>query len=254
MGRIITLLRREFHGPCRLGALVWELNGNILSREEYAELDADQQAMATCHNDITLPPGFMSGDDFNGINMFGSPNWGDEAELGYSLRPEQDYNVVNLALDQDITDTITAHATVRWGNKKITSNRGLSSFNTTVHQNNPHNPFGVRILRATGQVLNVPPNLFDSEQDELFTRLGLEGSFGASWTWQAEFSRSEQEIASQQMNVLDGTTVNAGFNSDGITEVQIAYFGGISQAACEQRRMELGGTGRRPSWPRNSIN
>lgn len=229
--------------PCNAaGALVWELNGNILSRDEYAALDADQQAMATCHNDITLPPGFMSGDDFNGISMFGSPNWGDEAELGYSLRPEQDYNVVNLALDQDITDTITAHATVRWGNKKITSNRGLSSFNTTVHQNNPHNPFGVRILRAAGQILNVPPNLFDSEQDELFTRLGLEGSFGASWTWQAEFSRSEQEIASQQMNVLDGTTVNAGFNSDGITEVQIAYFGGISQAACEQRRMELGGT------------
>ena len=228
------------------GALVWELDGNILSRDEYAALDADRQAMATCHNDITLPPGFMSGDDLNGINMFGSPNWGDEAELGYSLRPEQDYNVMNLALDQDISDSITAHATIRLGNKKTTSNRGLSSFNTTVHQNNPHNPFGVRILRAAGQILNVPPNLFDSEQDELFTRLGLEGSFGASWTWQAEFSRSEQEIASQQLNVLDGTTVNAGFNSDGVTDVQIAYFGGIDLDTCEQRRMELGGS--RISW------
>ena len=236
-------------------AIVYELGGNVISRSEYAALDADSQAMATCHADITVPSGFMPGDDLNGIEIFGPPLWGEDAESGYSLRPEQDHNVINLAVDQALTDSVTAHATVRWGKKKTVSNSGLNTFNATLNENNPHNPFNVPFvpynrftgmaatsLTVSGQILNAPPRLFDSDRDELFTRLGLEGSFGASWTWQAEFSRSEEEVAAQRFNVLDSDTVRNGVDSDGVTESRLATRFGLQADECEAARVSLGGS------------
>ena len=237
-------------------AIVWELNGNILTRDEYAALDAESQAAATCHSDITVPPGFMPSDDLNGIEIFAPPRWGEDAELGYSLRPDQNRNGFNVAIDQALTDSITAHATVRWGKKKTTSNSGLSTISGTLHENNPHNPFRVphvpynRVTRiaattlsVTGQILNAPPTLFDSDRDELFTRLGLEGSFGATWSWQAEFSRAKEEIATQRFNILNQTAVKSGLNSDGVSEtVLVRITSGIDRAGCEAKQVELGGS------------
>jgi len=222
-------------------AIVYELNGNILTRDEFAALDTETQAMATCHSDITVPPGFMPGDDLNGIEVFGPPRWGEDTELGYSLRPEQDHNVVSVGIDQAITDTVNAHANIRWGKKKTVSNDGLNNFSGFLHANSPYNPFGVRVT-AFGQVLNAPPTLFDSDTDELFTRLGFDGSFGESWIWEAGFSRSEQEIASQRFNVINEDAVENGMNSDGVSEAIIGRFSGIDRAACEAKQMEIGGT------------
>ena len=222
-------------------ALVYELDGAILSRDEFGALSADDQARATCHADITLPPGFMPGDDLNNIEIFGAAFFGESAELGYSLRPEQDHNVINVSIDQAISDSITAHGTVRVGNKKTTANRGLNSYSGTLHAASPYNPFGVRTT-IVGQILNAPPRLFDSDRDELFLRLGLDGSIGSTWTWQAEFSSSEEEIDSQQLNVADGGTIRNGLNSDGVSESVIGRFSGIDQAACAAKQMEIGGT------------
>lgn len=237
-------------------AIVYELDGNILTRAEFAALDADSKARATCHADITVPAGFMPGDDLNGIEIFGPPRWGEDVEFGRSLRPEQDHNVINVAIEQTLTDSITAHATVRWGKKNTTSNQGLNSFfANNFNQNNPHNPFKVPFtpynfvtgiaatsLTVVGQVLNAPPKLFDSEKDDLFTRFGLEGSFGSTWTWQAEFSRSEEEVAAQQLNVLDDMAVRDGINSDGVTETRIAFVSGVMADECEAERVSRGGT------------
>ena len=66
-------------------AVVYRLNGRIITRAEYAALDAAEQAAAECHADVTLPLGFMPGDDLNGIQIFGAPNWGEATERGYSL-------------------------------------------------------------------------------------------------------------------------------------------------------------------------
>ncbi len=222
-------------------AIVYELDGNILTRDEYAALGAESQAMATCHADITVPLGFMPGDDLNSIDLFGAAGFGEGAELGYSLRPEQDQNVVNMAVDQAITDTITAHANVRWGSKKTISNSGINVFYGNFHGNSPYNPFGITVT-AFGQIPNTPPRLFDSDTDELFTRLGMDGSFSDNWAWDWEFSRSEQEIASRQMNVVNSNAIRNGMNSDGVTEAIIGRFSGIDRAACEAKQMEIGGT------------
>ena len=222
-------------------ALVYELDGAILSRDEYAALSPDDQAGATCHADITVPSGFMPGDDLNNIDIFGAAFFGEGAELGYSLRPEQNHNVINVAIDQAISNSITAHGNVRWGDKKTTSNGGLNTFNGTLHAASPYNPFGVRTT-VVGQILGAPPRLFDSDRDELYLRLGLDGSIGSNWTWQAEFSSSEEEIDSQQLNVSDNSSILNGINSDGVSESIIGRFSGIDQAACEAKQMEIGGT------------
>ena len=222
-------------------ALVYQLDGSVISRDQYAALSADDQARAVCHADITVPPGFMPGDDLNGIEVFGAAFFGESAELGRSLRPEQDHNVINLAIDQAISDSITAHGNVRWGTKKTTRNDGLNAFNGTLHAGSPYNPFGVRTT-VVGQILTAPPRLFDSDRDELYLRLGLDGSIGSNWTWQAEFSSSEEEIDSQQLNVSDNSTILNGLNSDGVSESVIGRFSGIDQAACEAKQMEIGGT------------
>lgn len=222
-------------------AIVYQLNGDILTRDEFAALDPASQAMATCHADITLPAGFMPGDDLNTIDTFGAPYFGEGAELGYSLRPEKDHNVINVALDQSITDTITAHANVRWGKGRTVSNDGINTFSGSLHANSPYNPFGVRAT-TFGQILGTPPKHFDSGRDELFTRLGMDGSLGNDWTWQWEFSRSEEEIDSTQRNVANRSAISLGLNSDGVSEAIIGRFSGIDQAACEAKMMEIGGT------------
>ncbi|MDE0129241.1 MAG: TonB-dependent receptor [Gammaproteobacteria bacterium] len=222
-------------------AIVYELNGSILSRDEYAALDETSKASAVCHADITVPLGFMPGDDLDGIEIFGAPRWGERTEAGASLRPEQNHDTVNLAIEQALAGSLRLRGNLRWGNKESSSERGLNSFSNFLHANSPYNPFGIRVT-AMAQILNAPPSLFDSDTDELFASVGVDGSFGETWTWQAEFSRSEQEIASQRLNVLDSTTVRNGMNSDGVSDAQIAFIGGISQAECEARRIELGGT------------
>ena len=222
-------------------AIVYELDGAILSRDEYAVLDAESQAMATCHADITVPSGFMPGDNLDSIEIFGAPLFGEDAELGYSLRPEQTQNVVNVALDQSLTDTITAHASARWTTKKTTSNNGLNTFSGNLHANNPYNPFGIRAT-TFGQILNAPPRLFESDTDGLFARLGVDGSFGESWTWQMEFSRSDEEVDSRYINVVNSDVIRSGMGTDGVSESVIGRFSGIDEAACEAKRMEIGGT------------
>ncbi|MCY4166371.1 MAG: TonB-dependent receptor, partial [Gammaproteobacteria bacterium] len=236
-------------------AIVYELDGSILNRNEFAALEADRQAKATCHADITVPAGFMPGNDLSGIEIFGPPRWGEDAEFGRSLRPKQNHNVLNVAVEQAITDSITAHATIRWGKKNSTSNQGLNAFSGTLNEKNPFNPFmvpstrfnpvtgiGATSLTVSGQILNAPPTSFESEGDQLFTRIGLEGSFGGSWTWQAEFSRSEEEVASQRLNVLDSQAVRDGINSDGVTESRIASLSQLTADQCEAERASRGGT------------
>ena len=223
-------------------ALVYELDGNILSRDEFAALNPDSQAMATCHVDITLPSGFQYTDDFNGISLFGLQDWGDSNELGFSLRPEQSHNVVNVGIDQEVTQNLSVRANVRWGTKDSSSNDGQNWLNGTLNQGNPFNPFGVNVF-LYGLTIDTPPKSFESERDELFIQLGVDGSLG-SWTWQAEFNRSSEEIHTSRINYLSNT-YGPGIRSDGVTEARIASLRSSiipSAEACEEERIARGGT------------
>ena len=220
-------------------AVVYELGGNIITRAEYNALDPASQEMATCHVDVTLPLGFQHTDDLNGIDLFGLQEWGSAAELGISLRPRQRHHVVSVGVDQEVTPALTVRANVRWGKKDISANNGQNFLTPIVHAGNPFNPFGVRVSLYALSV-DTPPQSFESDRDELFTQLGLEGSLG-SWTWQAELSRSHEEVFTTRTNQLD-PKFRLGVNSDGVSDTRIGGQSRIDEAACEALRVQLGGT------------
>ncbi len=231
-----------FDGSCDEDkAVVYVLDGRVITRSEYAGLDAASQAMAVCHADVTLPSGFMAGDDLNGIEIFGPPDWGEDAELGTSLRPEQQHHAFNVGVDQSITKTTTLHATMRYAEKRADSERGLSAVSGTLAAGNPYNPFG-RDVSIRGQVLNAPPTVFESKNKNFFVGLGADGTLGERWQWEAEFTRGEDKLEAQRFNVFDSATVNLGLGSDGVSESVIARISGISMEECEQERVQQGGT------------
>ncbi|MDE0193558.1 MAG: TonB-dependent receptor, partial [Gammaproteobacteria bacterium] len=220
-------------------AILWGLDGSLLTNAEYGALSEDDQARAMCHNDLTLPRGFRHTDDLNSIDAFGEQHWGEEAEVGFSLTPEQTNNVVNIGVDQDITDTIVAHANLRLGTKDSGSDNGLNHRSGTLHANSPFNPFGKRVS-LTGLAVDQPPSSFESEQNDLFANVGLEGSLG-TWNWQAEYGLSRAEGDTTRINVRHPDYGN-GVNSDGVTESVIARQRGGSEADCQALQAEVGGT------------
>lgn len=220
--------------------ILWGLDGKLLTGQEYAALSPEDQARATCHNDLTLPLGFQHTDDLNSIDAFGEQNWGEEAEVGFSLRPEQVNDVVNLGIDQEMSELgITLHANLRIGRKDSRSDNGLNQRSGTLHAGNPYNPFGRRVS-LTGLAVDQPPSSFESETSERFMNLGAEGALG-EWNWQMEYGLSKQEVDTTRINVRDDAYA-LGINSDGVSESIIARRSGIDQAACEALRVELGGT------------
>lgn len=219
-------------------AVVYVLGGQVITRDEYAALDEGSQQRAVCHSDVTLPAGFQSGGDLNSIEIFGAPNWGEDAEFGYSLRPEQTHHAINVGGDYNLNDSIALHGNLRFAQKDTTSDSGLNSISTWVHADNPFNPFGHRVTMR-GQILNAPPLQFASDRQELGVLLGANGEIGASgWSWQAEFSRSEENADSDRINVLDSATIAGGLDSDGVTDVLITNLSGVTEDECNAAMAE----------------
>ena len=223
-------------------AVVYMYNGRVITRADYANLSDTQKASAVCHADVTLPAGFMAGDDLNGIMIFGPPNWDNAAEFGTSLRPEQRQNAFNVGAEYDVSDMLTLRGNVRFVNRETTSNQGLSSISNTLHAGNPFNPFG-RAVTIRGQILNAPPRHFASDKEDLAIQAGANGTIGVSdWTWDAEFGSVKEEIDAQRLNVLDGQTIGNGMNSDGVTESRIDVIRGITAEECDAALGPAGGT------------
>lgn len=222
-------------------AVVYQLDGNVISRDAYAALDAADQARAICRSDVTLPRGFQHTDDLNSITQFGQApqQWGEEAEVGYSLRPERRSDSLYFGLDQDISDTLKLHANVRYTVKDSNSSAGLPLRSATLHQNSPFNPFGVRVS-LVGLAVDQPPQDYESETTVLNYGFGVEGSI-AGWTWEAEFSSSREEQDTSRFNVRD-PAYGLGVNSDGVSEAIIQRISGIDEAACEAARAAAGGS------------
>ena len=222
-----------------LTAILWGLDGNLLTNAEYQALSEDDKARATCHNDLTLPLGFRHTDDLNSIDAFGEQHWGEEAEVGYSLTPEQTNSSVHVGVDQNLTDTLALHADLRLGTKESSSDDGLNQRSGRLHANSPFNPFG-RWVDLTGLAVDQPPRSFESEQNDVFANVGLEGSIGA-WTWHAEYGLSRQEGDTTRLNVRHPDYSN-GVNSDGVTDTIIGRQFGQPESSCQALQAELGGT------------
>ena len=222
-------------------AIVYVLDGRVITTAEYAMLDSLDRSRAVCHSDVTLPSGFQFGDDLNGIEIFGPPEWGEDAELGYSLRPEQRHHAINVGGDYSLSENIALHGNLRYAQKETTSDRGLNSISSTVHAGNPFNPFG-RAVQINGQVLNAPPSQFAADKEDLSVALGANGGIGATgWTWEAEVYRNEETLDAERINVLNGDALRGGLNSDGITEVLITTIAGLTEEECNAALAEHGG-------------
>ena len=222
-------------------AVVYVLNGQVITRAEYAALDDATKLRAECHADVTLPAGFTAGGDLNSIEIFGPPNWGEDAEFGYSLRPEQSHHAINIGGDYNLNSSIALHANLRYAQKETNSDSGLNSIGTWVHADNPFNPFGHRVTMR-GQILDAPPRQFAAEKEDLAVLLGANGDIGDSgWSWQAEFSRTEEATDADRINILDSATIAAGLDSDGVTDVLITNIGGLSEEDCNAALAEHGG-------------
>ncbi len=220
-------------------AILWGLDGRLLTNAEYALLDEGQQASATCLNDLSLPVGFRHSDDLNTIDTFGEQEWGDEAEVGISLTPEQTNTVVNIGVDQDLSDALVLHANLRIGQKDATSQNGLNRICCRLHAGSPFNPFG-RWVSLQGYAIDQPPSSFESVSDDLYVSAGLEGSLG-TWKWQAEYGLSRQETDITRLNVVD-SALSLGINSDGVSDTRIGSENGQSEESCQALLAELGGT------------
>ena len=231
-------------------AVVYVLDGQVITLSEYNALAPVDQSRAVCQSDLTLPSGFQPGDDLNSIEIFGPPYWGEDAEVGYSLRPEQRHNSINLGIDYDLSDVVALHGTLRYTQKESNANNGLSTYSNFLHAGNPFNPFG-RQVTAQAQILNAPARYFEGQKEDLYTRLGADGVIGASgWRWQAEFSRSQEEVDAQRINVLDSGTLRTGMNSDGTTPLLITTISGITEDECSAAVEPNGGTSYSYSPPR----
>lgn len=223
----------------RRRAVVYELDGQVISRDDYAALDAERQAMATCINDFTLPAGFQHTDSLSSLAIVGEPHWGEEAEQGRSLRPERQRHSVFLGVDQELTGSLVLHGNIRATRKDAESQDGLINVSGTLHAGSPYNPFGTQVS-LTGITTDYPPTTYDSTTDDLYVGLGVEGTVG-SWSWQADFSSSSSEQDTQRLNVRD-PAYGLGVNSDGVSESVIGRFSGILEPACADKVGELGGT------------
>ena len=222
-------------------AVVYVLDGRVITRDEFAALDAATQRRAECHADVTLPTGFQFGNDLNGIEIFGPPQWGEDAEFGYSLRPEQTHHVVNVGGDYDLNASIALHGNLRYARKDTTADNGLNSIGSVVHAANPFNPFA-HAVTMRGQILNAPPRQFAAEKEDLSVLAGANGEIGTSgWSWQAEFSRNEETSNSDRINVLDTSTIAVGLNSDGVTDLLITSLSGLTEDECNAAVSEHGG-------------
>ncbi|MCY3817318.1 MAG: TonB-dependent receptor [Gammaproteobacteria bacterium] len=223
----------------RRRAVIYEQGGRIITRDEYAALEAEQQAMATCVNDFTLPAGFQHTDSLSALDIVGEPHWGEEAELGRSLRPEIQRHSIFLGVDQELTGSLVLHGNIRATTRDAEQQDGLIGVGGTLHANSPFNPFGTQVS-LTGVSTASPPRMYDSTTDDLYVGLGIEGMFGG-WSWQADFSSSSSEQDTQRLNVRD-PAYGLGVNSDGVSEAVIGRFSRILEPACADKVAELGGT------------
>ena len=81
----------------------------------------------------------------------------------------------------------------------------------------------------------MPPVTTETESDTLDLGLNLEGSFGDSdWGWEANLGFTSQDTDSLRINSIDGASLRAGLNSDGVTP-RLEYLFGESPESCAEK-------------------
>jgi len=126
------------------------------------------------------------------------------------------------SLNFDLSDNVRLHAKALYNNRTSTNQAApepifVGPFAGTggiadgiiVHENNPYNPFGIRLDPATNfgwvtrRPIEVGPRIFTQDVDTVYFNIGLDGSFmlgDHSFGWDANVAHSENEATQRFFN------------------------------------------------------
>ena len=250
--REVTLFERsKFAGPqfdarfCCLAdgttlPVLYRLDGDTLTVPEFRMLSAEDQARAMAETHVVLPLGFNENSSVDEITEFGAPNWGVETQAGWHVLPENRSDGVSLSFDRDFNANFSGEFRARYESRETTYNRGhfsITGESTSFHRNSPFNPLN-QTLHIKGQRPDLPGPSTVTDSDTLDLGIDLDGSVGDSgWEWEASLGFSSQDTDSLRLNSVDRLALEAGLNSDGVTQRSVIT-PGETQASC----LEKGGS------------
>lgn len=238
--------RSQFSGPlfdirfCCLAdgtslPILYRLNGDILTLREYNALSPEDQSRAIAETHAVLPQGFNQDSSVDEITLFGPPDWGVETQAGYHVLPENQKDGFTFSIDRDFGAYSSAEARARYESRETIYDRGYISLGgDTFSRINPFSPFEGNV-HLRGRRRDLPPVTTETESDTLDLGLNLEGSFGDSdWGWEANLGFTSQDTDSLRINSIDGASLRAGLNSDGVTPSTQFLFGETAESCAEK--------------------
>ena len=219
--------------------IMYRLDGNVISFPDFQALSDEDKARAEEIHYAVLPEGFNENSSVTDITQFGLPSWGAETQTGYSVLPESTRDSYNFGISTDLTDSITLDAQIRGEMRNTINHRGYISLSgQTLHGRSPFNPFG-RSVHVRGQRRDLPQPFVETDASIMDVSVDLVGDLSDLWSWEFSAGRSREEADSLRHNDIDGATLRAGMNSDGVTPSRQFLFG-LTADQCAERGGSFG--------------
>lgn len=216
--------------------ILWMLGSDVLTRNEYNALSADEKAQTVPITHAVLPVGFNSSSSVDDITQFGEPLWGADTQQGFSVLPETTTNSFIVSVGRDLTDQLRGEVRVRGEVRSTLNNAGYISLSgQSLHRNSPFNPFHGQTIHLRGQRQDLPQPYTETDRTILDFNAELIGWIpNSEWEWTASAGRSSSDSDSGRYNTMDLTTLIAGMNSDGVTPTTQFLFGETAASCAEK--------------------
>lgn len=213
--------------------VLYRLDGDVLTLAEYNALSPEDQARATGEHHAILPQGFNESSSIDDITQFGMPDWGQEAQAGRHILPEETRDSISVSAERDLGPQFSATARVRYETRDTTYDNGYIGIGgLSLNGANPFNPFG-RSVHLRGQRRDMGPVSTNSQSETLNLGLDFEGSFNENWDWEAGFGVSSENTDSERLNTKDTVALNAGLGSNGLPGSQFLF--GETMESCAEK-------------------
>ncbi|MDE0093015.1 MAG: TonB-dependent receptor [Gammaproteobacteria bacterium] len=217
--------------------VAWELNGDILVRNEFLALSAADQAAATGYCHAILPDGFNADSMLDEISDWSEPMWGAATQEGYTVLPDVTKDGFLFGVTYNASDSMSFEARVRGENRTVLNNRGYISFIGELFKwNNPYNPFKQDVA-IRGQRRDLPQPYDETESSHIDFALDVQGSLTDNIHFELSVGQTTTDSETYRHNNLDRSSLRAGTASDGVTP-RIEYISGLTPEECAA----MGGT------------
>jgi len=173
-------------------------------------------------NDGTTTPVFDPNDPDGGTyHSFSGADRFNFAPYNLLLTPSK-RKALFTSLNFDLTDNLRLHAKAMYNNRTSTNQAapepifvgpfagtGGIADTVIVHENNPYNPFGIRLDPSTNfgwvtrRPIEVGPRVFEQDVDTIYFNIGLDGLFDIGdrgFNWDANYTHSENKAEQHFFN------------------------------------------------------